>query len=186
MYCVVIDPVGCSASANGSATDVSFLASSDFSDASFLTDSVVAATVASFSEASFTGASFTGALVAGAADTILSPAAFGAAALTTSCFGAALDAASLGAAGVSFTASGAGISLAVGASKSILPTVVGPLRDPFALTTSAALASLAKRFSSCSFSSSILIASFSFLFSSPTSLEATFLLISVWNWSKRT
>ena len=78
-------------------------------------------------------------------------------------------------------------SLGLGAltSRSIFPRVFGP-----SSLTSAFInfleASIFFCFSSSSRSEAIRISSFSFLFSSPTSLEATFLLLSVWNYSNST
>jgi len=64
-------------------------------------------------------------------------------------------------------------------SKSILPTFLKATFSESVLKISLRALSSARRFSSCSFSSASRRASFSFRFSSPTSLEAAFLLLSV-------
>ena len=83
---------------------------------------------------------------------------------------------------VSLEASSAGVCSPGFLSRSILPTVLGPASLAREEETSSFFTSSALRFSSISLRSS----SFSFFLSSPTSLEATFLLLSVWNSSEST
>ena len=122
-----------------------------------------------FTSASTIGTSFITSLTGATSST-------GAISATTGAFGAC---------GACFTAGAFSFFLGF---KSILPTVLGPASWPLALMTSeaAALFSRANLLSSCSCSNWTRMASFSFRFSSPTSLDATFLLMSVWNSSNST